>query len=112
MKMKRIIAIIKGKAAEMSVVVNRKANRVIRNVEQGIDWAEDQAEVTKDVADSIMSSLGEVSDGTQTEQCSVRLNQYVEKMKEHKEWLDTIEILKDLKTKLTEEVEVTEEESK
>ena len=107
-KMKRIVAVIKGKATQITAALSRKASRITRNVDQAIAWAEDQIEIAKECAESIIDSFGEVADGAHTEECSERINDYIEKVKELQEWEDTLVILKSLKAKLDEEVEVKE----
>ena len=110
-KMKRIVAVVKGKAGMITAVLSRKASRITRNVDQAIAWAEDQIEIAKECAESIIDSFGEVADGTHTEECSERIKYYIEKVKEIKEWEDTLAILKGLKVKLDEEVEVKENDN-
>ena len=107
-KMKRIVAIVKGKAGMITAVLSRKASRITRNVDQAIAWAEDQIEIAKEDAESIIDSFGGVADGTHTEECSALINNYIERVKEVKEWEDTLAILNNLKAKLDEEVEVKE----
>ena len=111
-KMKRIVAIVKGKASMITAVLSRKASRITRNVDQAIAWAEDQIEIAKEDAESIIDSFGGVADGTRTEECSALINDYIERVKEVKEWEDTLIILNDLKAKLEEEVEVKENDDK
>lgn len=105
-KMKRIIAVIKGKASQVTAALSRKASRITRNVDQAIAWAEDQIEIAKECAEGIIDSFGEVADGAHTEECSYRINNYIEKIKEIREWEATLDILNELKVKLDEEVEV------
>ena len=107
-KMKRIVAVVKGKGSMITAILSRKASRIIRNVDQAIAWAEDQIEVAKEEAEGIIDSFGSVADGTRTAECSGRINDYIEKMKEVMEWEDTLAILNGLKDKLDEEVEVKE----
>ena len=107
-KMKRIIAVIKGKAAQVTAALSRKASRITRNVDQAIAWAEDQIEIAKECAEGIIDSFGEVSDGTHTAECSALINDYVDKVKEIQEWEFTLAILNNLKVKFDEEVEVKE----
>jgi hypothetical protein len=109
MKMKRIDAVIKGKATQMTDTLTRKAARILRNVDQAIDWAEDQLEMQNERAEALINSLGTVADGSCTRECSDRINSYIDTVKMADEWKKSIAILNNLKEKLNAEVEVEEE---
>ena len=105
MKMKRINAIIKGKAPKMTDTLSRKVSRILRNVDQAIDYAEDQIDIALEKAETLIDSLGLTADAN-------RINAYVEAVKTMDEWKNTLKTLKELKEKLNSEVEVdnTQEE--
>lgn len=112
MKLKRIDAIIKGKASFLSGILNRKAARIMRNVESAIAYAEDKIDEITAKGDDILNSLAEVAECDMTQSCSNVINKYVDTVKYQEEWKRTLDILNNLKEKLNETVEVQEEEEK
>ena len=108
--MKRIDAIIKGKASCLTDLLGRKSARILRNVESAIAQAEDEIEALNEKADKVMSDLSKVAEASQTSGCATVLNQYVDFMKAAQAWQETLDILKGLKERLNEEVEVKDSE--
>lgn len=104
--MKRIDAIVKGTGSLVSSLINRKASRVMRAVEQAIAFAEDKADYYNDAAEEQMNSFGNYAGAEQSEYLSESINAYLSKVKSGKEWSDAIVILKELKAKLNAEVKV------
>lgn len=106
--MKKIDAIVRGKAKSSEEALARKSQRIARNVENAIAFAEDKVDTFKETAEQHLSNLGDVADGGQTTACSSVINCYISAVKEMKAWQDTVEILKGLKKSLNEDVEVEE----
>ena len=107
--MKKVNAIAKGKASCITDLLNRKANRIMRGVEQAIDFAADQIEDCKDAAEKVINSLGEVAESGMTSTLQSRINAYCDKMAQAEEWEAQLTRLKDLKKKLEEDVKIEEE---
>ena len=107
--MKRVNAIAKGKATCITDLLNRKANRIMRGVEQAIDFAADKIEDCKEAAESVINSLGEVADSGMTATLQSRINDYCNKIAQAEEWEAQLARLKDLKKKLEADVKVEEE---
>lgn len=98
--MKKINAIVKG----INDASERKANRIIRQVEQAIDMAKDSAQDAKDHAEEIMSSLGQYGEASQTASLADRLNDYKDSVITAKRWGEVAEVFTDLKSKLLEDI--------
>lgn len=109
-KMKRIDAIIKGKASCLTDFLGRKSARILRNVESAIAQAEDEIETLNVKADSTISDLAGVAEASQTSSCATVLNRYIDTIKDVHAWEETLEILRSLKECLNEEVELKETE--
>ena len=106
--MKRIDFISRCKGV-LADVLNRKSARIMRQIDQAIDSAKDKAQDCADSAEEIMNSFGKYADAEQTNALQGRINMYIDKMKEGKEWEETATFLAAAKVKLQEEVEVEEE---
>ncbi len=107
--MKRVNAITKGKASCITDLIDRKAKRIMRAVEQGIDYSSDMADACKDAAEEIINSFGDVAGPDHTEELQSKINDYLCKVAEAEKWAENIDRLKVLKEKLNEEVEISEE---
>lgn len=107
--MKRVNAISKGKSSFISDLIDRKAKRIMRQVEQAIDYAADKVEELKDIAEAILNSFGDYAEASQTSSLQSRINAYTDKVAEVEEWEAQLERLKALKAKLEEEVKIDEE---
>lgn len=106
MKMKKVDAIVRRKATGTEDAMNRRAQRLMRNVENAIAFAEDKVDECEECAEKTLSSLGYQYDTTNT---SNVINNYIENVKELNAWKDSLEILKDLYKRLSEDVEVEDE---
>ena len=109
-KMKRIDAIIKGKASCLTDFLGRKSARILRNIESAIAQSEDEIEALKEKADSTINALADVAEASQTSSCATVLNNYVDIIKDVHAWEETLEALHGLKERLNEEVELKETE--
>lgn len=105
--MKRVNFITKN-GGVMTEVFDRKAKRIVRQVEQAIDSAKDHASDCRERAEEIMNSLGEVAGSDQTAQLQDRLNGYIEAMDCAENAINTAKILEGLLKKLNEDVKETE----
>lgn len=107
MKMKKVDAIVRRKATGTEDAMNRKAQRLMRNVENAIAFAEDKVDECEECTERVLSNLGLQYDAGST---SNVINNYIERVKELNAWKDSLNILKGLKEKLSEEVEVEDDE--
>lgn len=107
--MKRVNAITKGKASCITDLIDRKAKRIMRAVEQAIDCASDKADSCKDAAEEIINSFGSVAGSDDTAALQAKINFYLDKVAEAEAWTDNVKRLKTLKEKLNSEVELSEE---
>ena len=107
--MKRIDAISRCKGI-IAEVLNRKSARIMRQIDQAIDMAKDKAQECAESADEIMNSFGKYSESSQISALQGRINDYIDKVKEGKDWEETATILEGLTAKLQEDVEVVEDE--
>lgn len=107
--MKRVNAITKGKASCLTELLDRKAKRIMRAVEQSIDCASDKVDACNDAAEEIINSFGEAAGAEDTSKLQDKINAYIDKVAESERWAKNIERLKALKDKLNAEVEITEE---
>ena len=105
--MKRIDAITRCKGV-LTEMLNRKSSRVMRQVDQAIDAARDNAQAAREKADEIMDSFGCVAESSQTAQLCGKLNQYKDAIIDAKDWDEVADIFEELKKKLQEDVEVEE----
>lgn len=103
--MKRVNAIIKVKD-KITEIFSRKADRILRGVDQAIACAEDNADEAKESAYDIMNTLGDASSKEDSDKLQNLLNKYAEKMEEADRWTAYAKYFKELKDKLNEEVEV------
>ena len=107
--MKLVYAITRGKASSITELLDRKAKRVLRSVDQAIAYAEDKIDECKEAADEIINTFGEVAGGDDTDALQGKFNEYTDKIAESEEWAKQVERLKTLKEKLNSEVELEEE---
>lgn len=108
--MKRIHAIIKEKCNKIAGVFDRKAARVIRNFDTAIAFAEDQIDASNEAKEAKLNSLADVAGGDDTSACASVINEIVATVKTRKAWEETLEILKELKAELEEEVVLEKED--
>ena len=106
--MKRVDAIAKGKAKCLTDIFKRKSNRILRSVQQAIDFAEDKISETADKAEEILESFGSYAESTQTSCLQSRINAYCDAVAEADEWQKQLVRLQDLEKMLKEEVELDE----
>ena len=109
--MKRVNAITKGKASFITDLVDRKAKRIMRAVEQAIDCAADKADSFRSRAEEIINSFGLSAGADDSGALQCRINAYLDAIGNAEEWEKNVERLKNLKKALEAEVEI-EEESK
>lgn len=107
--MKKINAIVKGKASLLPDLLNRKASRILRNVDSAIAAAEDGMDAATAQMEKFVLQLGDVTGGDDTEKCGDVLNAYVMAAKTHRAWKESRDILAALKKELNSEVEIPEE---
>ena len=105
MKTKRINAITRSLGV-LAEVLDRKASRINRGVEQAKDCALDNAATCREEAMEIINGLGEVSGAKDTESLKTKLNLYIKKMQEAEDWDAVAKKFDALKGILEEEVEV------
>ncbi len=106
--MKLVHAITKGKANCITELLDRKAKRIMRNVDQAISYAEDKVCECQETADEILNTFGEVAGGDDTAALNAKMNDYTEKVAEAEEWEKQVVRLKALKAKLDSEVTIEE----
>ena len=107
--MKLVYAITRGKASCITEILDRKAKRVMRSVDQAIAYAEDKIDECKEEADAIINTFGDVAGGDDSEALQAKFNAYTDKIAESEEWSKQAERLKLLKEKLNSEVTLEEE---
>lgn len=110
--MKLVHAITRGKASSITELLDRKAKRIMRSVDQAIAYAEDKIYECKEAADEIINTFGEAAGGDDTDALQAKFNAYTDKIAESEEWERQAERFKLLKEKLNSEVEIEEEEKK
>lgn len=108
--MKRVNAITKGKASCITDLIDRKARRIMRAVEQAIDYASDKIDSCNDAAEEIINGFGSVAGSDDTAALQGKINAYLDKVSEAERWAKNVERLKALKDKLNAEVKIEEEE--
>ena len=106
MKTKRINAITKNLGGVLAEVLDRKAARIKRGVEQAQADALDSAANCREEAMEIVNGLGEVAGAKDTPALQCNLNKYLEKVAEAEEWDAVVKRLEALKGILEEEVEI------
>ena len=107
--MKRVNAITKGKASCITELLDRRAKRIMRSIEQAIDFASDKIDSCNDAAEEIIKSFGESAGCDDTCELKDKINAYLDKVDEANSWSVTVDRLQVLRNKLNEEVEITEE---
>lgn len=108
--MKRVNAITKGKASCITDLIDRKAKRIMRAVEQAIDYASDKIDSCNDAAEEIINSFGNYAGAEDTTALQGQINVYLDKVAEAERWTKNVERLKALKAKLNAEVKIEEED--
>ena len=107
--MKRVDAIAMGKAQKTTESIERKSKRIMRGVEQAIDYARDKIEVLEDRLDSFVNSLGDVASAEDTTGLQNKINNYAVVLHELEEWEAQLNRLIQLRETLLVEVDVKEE---
>lgn len=107
--MKRVEAIAKGKASCITDLLNRKAKRIMRGVEQAIDYAADKIEEYSDQVEKVINTFGTVADSGMSDSLQSYINKYCDVVVAKEKWQDQLSRLKDLKAKLEEDVKIEEE---
>lgn len=110
--MKRVNAITKGKASCITELIDRKAKRIMRGVDQAIDFASDKIDECNDAAEEIINSFANCAGGDDSSKLQSRFNAYADKIAEAERWTKQVERLKGLKDKLNAEVEIEDEDKK
>lgn len=105
MKTKRINAITRSLGV-LAEVLDRKAARINRGIEQAQADALDNAAACREEALEIVNGLGEVAGAKDTEALKDALNNYTAKMQEAEDWDAIAKKFENLKAVLEEEVEV------
>lgn len=108
MKTKRINAITRSLGV-LAEVLDRKAARINRGIEQAQADALDNAAACREEALEIINGLGEVAGAKDTEALKNALNNYTAKMQEAEDWDGVAKKFENLKAILEEEVEVEAE---
>lgn len=107
--MKRVNAITKGKASCITELIDRKAKRIMRGVDQAIDCASDKIDECNDAAEEIINSFATCAGSDETAALNTRINAYLDKVAEAEKWAAQVERLKVLKDKLNAEVVLEDE---
>ena len=107
--MKRVDAIAMGKAQKTTESIERKSKRIMRAVEQAIDYSRDKIDATDDKLNTLMDSLGEVSTADGTSGLQTRINRYAEVLSEQEAWEEQLNRLLNLKENLLADVDIKEE---
>ena len=107
--MKRVNAITRCKGV-IAEALDRKANRILRQVNQAIDAAKDKVSDLTEKKEELISSLGSVAGADQTSSLQDKLNKYIDLCSETESYEDAVKYLEELKDKLNEEVVITEQE--
>lgn len=108
--MKRVNAITKGKASCITDIIDRKAKRIMRAVEQAIDYASDKIDSCNDAAEEIINSFGNYAGAEDTTALQGQINVYLDKVAEAERWTKNVDRLKTLKEILNTEVKIEEKE--
>jgi len=107
--MKRVDAIAKGKSKCLTDIFKRKSNRIMRAVQQAIDFAQDKIEELNDKAEELLESFGSYAESSQTTYLQGCINKYTDVIAEVEAWEKQLARLQDLEKKLKEEVKLDEE---
>lgn len=107
--MKRVEAIAKGKASCITDLLNRKAKRIMRGVEQAIDYAADKVEEYNDLIEKSINAFGEAAESGMSEALQCKINKYADLVGTKEGWEAQLVRLKDLKKTLEADVKVDEE---
>jgi len=107
--MKRVEAIAKGKSSCITDLLNRKAKRIMRGVEQAIDYAADKVEEYKDSIESAINAFAGAADSGMSDALQRKINNYTDLVAAKEGWEAQLNRLTDLKAKLEEDVKVEEE---
>jgi len=110
-KIKRIAAIVKGKASCITELFERKAKRIMRAVEQSIDYAADMAASYREKAEAIIDTFGDYASSTDTNALESRINQYTDAINSAEEWEAQQRRFEELKEKLNADVTVDDEKN-
>ena len=106
--MKRITAITKCNGV-LSEVLDRKAKRIKRAIEQMADCADDTAAELEEKAEDIINSLGKVADAGNSDVLASKLNEYNRAVEDAKLARNSAVNFRNLLVKLDEEVSETEQ---
>lgn len=107
--MKRVNAITRCKGI-LAETLDRKASRILRQVNQAIDAAKDKAADLEEKAEEIINSLGTVAGADDTFALQAKINKYLDTCSEVEGYQEAVKRLEALKEKLNAEVEVVEDE--
>ena len=107
--MKRVNAITRCKGV-INELLDRKANRILRQVHQAIDAAKDKVSDLEEKKEAIIAKLGGVAGAEQTGALQGKLNEYIDVCNEIEDYKRSIKHLEDLRDNLNEEVEISEQE--
>lgn len=107
--MKRVEAIAKGKASCITDLLNRKAKRIMRGVEQAIDYAADKVEEYNDLVEKSINDLASAAESGMSDALQCRINKYTDLVGTKEGWEAQLTRLKDLKKALEADVKVDEE---
>ena len=107
--MKRVEAIAKGKASCITDLLNRKAKRIMRGVEQAIDYAADKVEEYNDLIEKAINAFGSAAESGMSDALQSKINKYTDYVSAKESWEAQLSRLKDLKKALEADVKVEEE---
>lgn len=107
--MKRVEAIAKGKASCITDLLNRKAKRIMRGVEQAIDYAADKVEEYNDLVEKAINDLASAAESGMSDALQCKINKYADFVGTKEGWESQLARLKDLKKALEADVKVDEE---
>lgn len=105
--MKRVNAIVNSKNVTKDAL-ERKANRITRQVAQAIDAAKDNLSDLEDQAEDVINSLGACSDASSTGALQCKFNKYIDLFENILAVKNAILALTELQAKLDADVEVVE----
>ena len=107
--MKRVEAIAKGKSSCITDLLNRKAKRIMRGVEQAIDYAADKIEESKDCIEAAINKFADVADSGMSDKLQININRYADLVANKEQWEAQYKRLVELKKALEADVKVEEE---
>lgn len=105
--MKRVNAIVNAKNTTTDAL-ERKANRITRQVAQAIDAAKDNLSDLEDHAEELINSLGSCADASSTDALQYKFNMYIDLFENINAVRNAIDALTELQAKLDADVEVVE----